>query len=246
LDTTGVYNIRDAFSSDVCYRIAWAIIDDGRSYFSHVLIQQDFGKESVLYPKSLLDAILSDVRFANPIRRANYPKEWQPQLLRHSQQGPITRPLAPSWTPPTGHPPQQQAVAPTRSSSGARTAPQTWVDERHPKIVEMMSPYIEKFGPNVYVGEILDAAGIRVDNLPVPTGTRFASKDGTRAYVCWNAVLGQCKFGKGCKYRKNHPGKGDLPDSYVTSVVAALQDAVSYVISSKESPLKKPKIEIIA
>ena len=110
----------------------------------------------------------------------------------------------------------------------------------------MMPPYIKKFGTNVYVGEILDAIGIQVDNLPVPTGTHFASKDGTGAYLCWNAVLGQCKFGKGCKYKKNHPRKGELPDIYVRSVVAALQDAVSYVISSKESPLKKTKIEIIA
>ena len=96
------------------------------------------------------------------------------------------------------------------------------------------------------MGEILDAAGIRIENLPIPLGTRFASKDGTRAYLCWNAVLGQCKFGKGCKFRKNHPGKGDLPDAYASSVVLKLKEAVGYVMASKESPAKKMKVEIIA
>ena len=110
----------------------------------------------------------------------------------------------------------------------------------------MMAPYIAKFGPNVYVGELLDAVALRIENLPVPTGTCFASKDGTRAYLCWNAVLGQCKFGKGCKFQKNHPGKGDLPDGYVSLVVSKLKDTVAYVLASKESPVKKPKIEIIA
>ncbi len=71
-------------------------------------------------------------------------------------------------------------------------------------------------------------------------------KDGTRAYLCWNAVLGQCKFGKGCKFKKNHPGKGDLPDVYASSVVSKLKDAVAYVMASKESPAKKMKVETIA
>ena len=109
-----------------------------------------------------------------------------------------------------------------------------------------MAPYIEKFGTNVYAGEVLDAAGIRIENLPIPLGTRFASKDGTRAYLCWNAVLGQCKFGKGCKFRKNHPGKGELPDTYASSIVSTLKDAVAYVLASKESPAKKMKVEVIA
>ena len=43
----------------------------------------------------------------------------------------------------------------------------------------MMAPYIEKIGTNVYVGELLDAVGMRMTGLPVPTGTRFVLSDGT-------------------------------------------------------------------
>ena len=107
----------------------------------------------------------------------------------------------------------------------------------------MMAPYLEKLGTNVYVGEIMDAAGITVSDLPKPTGTRFMSKDGKKAYLCWNAVLGRCKFGKSCKYKKNHPKKNELSDDFASAVVAALQRAVNYVVSTKESPTKKLKVE---
>ena len=109
----------------------------------------------------------------------------------------------------------------------------------------MMAPYISKLGDNVYVGEILDAAGIRLSDLPIPTGTRFASKDGKTAYLCWNAVLGRCKFGAKCKYKKNHPSAGELPDTYAAAVVLALQQGVNYVVSAKESPQKKVKSEVV-
>lgn len=96
LDTPGVFTIRQAYNSDVCYRIAWAIIDDGRSYFSTVMIKNDFDHPPVVYPESLLDSILADVRYANPIMRANFPDEWQP---RHSNRGlPNTTP-SPLLTP---------------------------------------------------------------------------------------------------------------------------------------------------
>lgn len=106
-----------------------------------------------------------------------------------------------------------------------------------------MAPYIAKLGENVYVGELLDAAGLRVHELPLPLGTRFMSKDGTKGYLCWNAVLGRCKFGKGCRFRRNHPSQGELSDDYARQVVAALQQAVTHVIAQKEPPLKKPKVE---
>lgn len=241
MDTGGVYNIRQAYTADVCHRIAWAIIDDGRSFFSTVLIQHDFeGEGEVLYPESLLDAILVDVRYANPVMRASYPREWNPKA---------PAPIQPQfqWTPPAGG-----AMPPpvARGGSQPQAAPQAktqtpWVDNRHPEIIAMMAPYISKLGDNVYVGEILDGAGIRLSDLPVPTGTRFASRDGTSTHLCWNAVLGRCKFGAKCKYKKNHPASGELPDSYALAVVKALQLGVNYVVATKASPQKKVKTEVV-
>lgn len=241
MDSGGVYNIRQAYTADVCHRISWAIIDDGRSFFSKVLIQQDFdGIGDVSFPESLLDAILVDVRYANPVMRASYPHEWKPKAPL------AVTPTAFQWSPPAGGalpPPARggaQAAAPARTQANAQ-----WVDNRHPAIVSMMAPYIAKLGDNVYVGEILDAAGIRLNDLPVPTGTRFASKDGKVTYLCWNSVLGRCKFGSKCKYKKNHPAAGELPDAYASAVVSALQQGVNYVVSTKESSPKKVKAEVV-
>ena len=106
-----------------------------------------------------------------------------------------------------------------------------------------MATYIAKLGDNVFVGEILDAAGKRLADLPKPTGSRFMSKDGTKSYLCWNAVLGRCKFGRGCKYKRNHPAKGELPNEFAAAVATMLKPGVDHVVATKEAPLKKPKIE---
>ena len=207
MDTGGVYNIRQAYTADVCHRISWAIIDDGRAFFSTVLIQQDFGREGgVRFPESLLDSILVDVRYANSIMRASYPNEWKPRpAVQAASQVHF------QWTPPAGAalpPARGNANPPTAQANSQGNAQTPWVDNRHPLVVAMMAPYIAKLGDNVYVGEILDAAGIRLSDLPIPTGTRFSSKDGKTAYLCWNAVLGRCKFGNKCKYKRNHPCGG--------------------------------------
>ena len=72
----------------------------------------------------------------------------------------------------------------TSSFPAPHTPAQQGPDNRHPLIVQLMAPYIAKLGDNVYVGEILDTAGIWLTDLLIPTGTRFASKDGTKAYLC--------------------------------------------------------------
>ena len=244
MDSGAVYNIRQAYSADICHRISWAIIDDGRSYFSTVMIQQDFAAATVTFPVSLLDSILPEVRYANQIMRANYPKEWQPMqpsTRTTTNQGGASMG---AWQQQnTAPPPNQDRRSP---AGGGQSGGENWDDPRHHKIVTMMAPYIAKFGNNVFVGELMDAAGVRVNDLPIPVGTRFASKDNTKAYLCWNAVLGKCRFGASCKYKKNHPKKNELSDEFAASVVTALQQAVNFVVSTKEASPKKLKVEKVA
>ena len=244
MDTAGVYNIRQAYTPDICHRISWAIIDEGRSFFSTVMIQQDFAKPTVVFPISLLDSILPEVRYANQILRANFPQEWNMAQQRQAPSAGSAGQI--QWQAPGGLPPppggnQEQARA--AAAGGQPKSADMWEDVRHPKIVGMMAPYIAKFGNNVYVGELMSAAGIEVGDLPLPTNTKYISKDGKKAYLCWNAVLGKCKFGIHCKYKKNHPKRNELPDEFATAVVGALQQAVNYVVASKESPTKKLKVE---
>lgn len=246
MDTPGVYNIRQAYTADICHRISWAIIDEGRSFFSTVMIQQDFAKPTIVFPVTLLDSILPEVRYANQIMRASFPKEWNSIAPRQTLTAGTAAPI--QWSAPGGLPPiqgggqdQGRAAAPS-----ANRQTEAWDDVRHPKIVAMMAPYITKFGNNVFVGELMSAAGVEVQDLPLPTGTKYISKDGKKAYLCWNAVLGKCKFGSQCKYKKNHPKRNELPDDFATAVVSTLQQAVTYLVATKESPTKKLKVEKVA
>ena len=68
--------------------------------------------------------------------------------------------------------------------------------------------------------------------------------NGSKTFLCWNAVLGKCKFGKGCKFKCNHPGKNELSDEFATLVVSTLQAAVVKVVATKEGTNKciKPKV----
>ncbi len=245
LDSAGVYNICQAYSADICHRISWAIMDDGRAFFSTVMIQLDFGHPNPTFPESLVESILPDVRYANQIMRANYPTEWQPRRITPTQAAVHGGGPQIAWTATGGLPPAPPPAANAPRQQAATNKQGSWTDNRHPSIVFMMAPYITKLGDNVYVGDLLDATNSRISDLPIPVGTRFASKDGTRAFLCWNAVLGRCKFGNKCKYKKNHPGAGELPDEFVSRVVTLLQPAVTHVVATKESPTKKVKTEVV-
>ena len=120
-----------------------------------------------------------------------------------------------------------------------------WDDtqHRHPSIVEMMAAYIAKMGDNVYVGELFDAAGVQSLDMPIPTSTQFASANRTTAYLCWNLLLGCCKFRKGSKYQRSHPRANKLPDDDNTKVLDVLKKGVDYVVSKKEPTMKKIKPE---
>ena len=77
LDLQEVRVIHDSFTADICRRITWAILTDGRSFFNTVIVEAQFRRtERFKWPTSLIHKIIDDVRFAQPIFRPNYPTEW--------------------------------------------------------------------------------------------------------------------------------------------------------------------------
>ena len=79
-----VQQLRQKFSTEICRRISWAIID-GRSFFNAVLTQQDFdSRGAISFPQLFLAGVLEKLRFCNTIQRGNFPVEWlaQPRLDR--------------------------------------------------------------------------------------------------------------------------------------------------------------------
>ena len=77
LDQQEVHIIRDLFTPNVCRRITWAILTDGRSFFNTVLVEAQFRSgERFRWPTSLIHKITDDVRFTTAIERSMYPVEW--------------------------------------------------------------------------------------------------------------------------------------------------------------------------
>jgi len=96
MDLPKVKQLCQKFSPEICHRISWAIIDDGRSFFNTVLTQQDFdGCGALPFPQSFLAGVLENVRFCNPIQRGDFLTEWmaqpRPDRLRQPTRGTDTQ-----------------------------------------------------------------------------------------------------------------------------------------------------------
>ena len=77
LDLQEVHIIQESFTPDVCRRITWAILTDGRSFFNTVLVESQFRqRQRIKWPTSLIHKIVDDVRYAETIHRPMYPTEW--------------------------------------------------------------------------------------------------------------------------------------------------------------------------
>jgi hypothetical protein len=195
LDLQEVHIIWDSFTADVCCRITWAILSNGRSFFNTVLVEAQFHRgKHFKWPTSLIHKILDNVRFAKTIDWPFYPMEWL--ITTAGGQGPAgaggagggygggqtqsgTRDIVNGPT-PKGR----------ESGSGVGNHCQPWVDNWHPKIVAMMANYVAEHGLRVHLTEILDAANKQITDLP--TLPEYVNNG--RLFICWAHVLGRCSF----------------------------------------------------
>jgi hypothetical protein len=237
LDQQEVHIIRDSFTPNVCRRITWAILMDGRSFFNTVLVAAQFRSgERFRWPTSLIHKITDNVRFATAIERPMYPVEW----------------LIPSSTVPSmpgggggrgssgggggggtggrgasGGTGQDGQLAVT-GGGGRRQQQQRqqWVDSRHPRIITMMADYVAAKGLRIKLTEILDAANKRITDLP----TIPAYVENGRPFVCWAHILGRCTFAN-CQFKLGHVPRSKIPDSFADAVVAMLTPGVRHCVN---------------
>jgi hypothetical protein len=225
LDCKECFTIRDAYTKEICARITWAIINDGRSFFGRNPVALDFAPGTTYqFSVSCLDLITDAVRNALPVQRATFPKQWitpvvqeVPMAGRQMQRGQNqmpTIPLPAGW--PT-NPPQQQG------QQGSPKAPPE--DVRHPKIQLLMDPYLARYNNYINLSAILTAANKQMVDLPslpnycTPTGASL---------ICWNTVLGRCFRGCKCKYYKGHVCKGDLTEEFADVISNCISKGLLY------------------
>jgi hypothetical protein len=246
LDREECFTIRDAYTKEICARITWAIIDDGRSFFGRNPVASDFAQNAppVQFSVSCLSAITDAVRNAQPVGKATFPPQWQtipppPEQQaggRHTQRDQQhqmpTVPPPTGWTPPTQN---QQQQGRRGQGNTARGAPPE--DFWHPKIKNLMDTYLARYNNHISLSEILNAAGKTMKDLP--TLPNYCTPTGT-SYLCWNSVLGRCFRGKRCKYNRGHVRKGDVTDTFADGVSDVLGKGVLFFTEKPQGPPSPP------
>jgi hypothetical protein len=231
LDREECFTIRTAYTKEVCTRITWAIIDDGRLFFGCNPVASDFASgTNFQFSTSHLESIMDSVQNAIPIQRAMFPREWiMPQVASRTPRGGMPQGKPPTqWTPP--------AVAPGATTS---TKPlQQREDIRHPKIRLLMDPYLKRYNNFVCLFDILTACGKRMTDLP--TLTNYCHPTG-QSFLCWNSVLGRCFRGLRCKYSKGYVKKGGITNESAKAILDCISKGVLHYINllKGESPTNK-------
>jgi hypothetical protein len=72
--------LKSHFTTEHCWHIMWAILDNGRAYFEDVKTTLDFnGASAIVFPQLYLMYILRNIRYTMPVEQANLPDEWVPK-----------------------------------------------------------------------------------------------------------------------------------------------------------------------
>ena len=230
LNMPSVNMLREKFTADVCKRITWAIISEGRDYFSQIKLRQDFQRGQMVYPLSLLSSINDSVRTVIPVQRADYPYEWSVER-GYAQRG--GEQVATSGKGGTNPPGQKQVEKGGSPQKGGKPI----MDERHPKIAALMDPYLKKLETaNEYlqIGKVLDAAGKRMTDLPTNIPT-FVNKEGRPHNLCWTFILGRCTFGR-CRFYRGHASRAQITNEFADLVCDVIGKGVTSLL---EGPPQK-------
>jgi hypothetical protein len=116
LELANVYVMRESYSTDVCRRIIWAVLHEGRCFFDRQLLSTVFTSgRTVDYPICLLN-ILDKVHNAELIQRSTYLQAWLTNGKQLQQGHPPSLPaVLPLLTWPTPQTPQAQAGTPCQN-----------------------------------------------------------------------------------------------------------------------------------
>jgi hypothetical protein len=196
------FTIRNAYTREICARITWAIVDEGRSFFGQNPVASNFAPGTNFnFSTCLLEGITDSVRNAIPIQQAMFPREWM---------APLKAPDTLFGRPPPGPPPTwgPALVLPPQPPGGPPPTRPGQENIRHPKIKLLMDPYLKRYNNYVNIPEILTASGKRMSDLP--TLPKYCHPSG-QSFLCWNCVLGRCFRGPWCKFALGHLKRANPP-----------------------------------
>ncbi len=243
LDDNAVYAKRRYFSPLLCRQMTWAIIEDGRRYFSKILTKRHFmvveDGDEIKFPKSMLDDVASSAHFQTPVIRPSFPAEWQVGKLTSKQKSDATTvtntPQPQQSTIPTSTSPSQLQIPTTINRTPSVVSGLTSTNTRprrqhkitgvretdiNPQIKALMKGHLMK-NAFVMLRQVLDHLGMTIDELPkLPAYV----KEGKNT-LCYNYILGHCTS-KFCAFQAGHAPATALTEDFVRNLCQKLEGPV--------------------
>lgn len=239
MDSEHVYDRRRYFTPLLCRQIVWAIIEDGRSYFSQRLNQDDFigvHPDDIKYPRCSVIEIEPNIRHQVPLVRASFPPSWMISSKKKDSTTSGTVPPVQGLMVTT--PSVISAVtlgSGTGQSQGTRPPGQIRTTNIHPTIKTTMEPYIKKF-QNVHLNKLLTFCRLTIDDLPTLPPTVSTGSGG----ICYNFILGKCTHA-GCQHKDGHINASDISDDFAAELLTKLRPGITEFLANGAPRYRKRK-----
>ena len=222
------------FTPLMCRQIIWAILDDGREYFNHPMLPDNFTVplgSTINYPVSELEEFFRPIKNITPILQGSFPAQWMPKQERQEARvrsgGTATAASGPAVPRSIGGGSGAASVAGTTTTgaSSLTGATQRPVAVRqtniHSKIKAAMGPFVTRVG-RLQISRIMALSGVTWNDMP----TLPAYMDGTTNKLCYNFVLGKCNP-RYCTHRTGHAPSTDITDEFADSLCSLLASGLA-------------------
>lgn len=230
MDSDNVSENGHLFKPLLCRQVLWAILDDGREYFSQTLLPNAFltpPNGHVKYPRSSLEELIQPVKNQSQVFKGNFPHQWlnrNEQTARGARTGgggsattSFQSSIPPAITASSSA--SQRSTTSSITAATANTARRAAcrATDIHPRLLTTLSEYITRIG-SLQMTRVMSLAGVRWENMPtIPA----YMANGTNK-LCYNYVLGKCNP-RYCTHRQGHAAQTEITDEFAEKICTLLQ-----------------------
>jgi hypothetical protein len=214
------------FDKEFCARASWALYDCSRRFFFYRLMPEDFRREQINYPVSLLGGLTEDIMFQNDIHRTNFPSAWATTRAPKN-----TLPLYAGGGGGGGANKIRTTQRQTERENNDEGPEEIRLDHMQPELKKAMAPLHKKFGKKLRFQEVMLAAGIK-DWGKLPKLKVALCKDTGRHQLCWNHTCGHCPWGGGCTFSVFHLEGSEIEEGFVDELLTMLQPGIDTMMST--------------
>ena len=238
------------FTPLLCRQIIWAIIDDGREYFSQTMLPDKFLVPPgglIRFPHSCLEELIRPIKRQAPILTATFPQQWviAPLVANHHSNatptgarthiGTVIATTRPTSTTSTQSVTTRATAANSTSSSltgttHPATTQQSTIRQTnvHPTIKALLEPFIQRHR-QLQLTRIMMVGGVTWPNMPkidrlVENGINN---------LCYNFALGKCTS-RYCTHRRlGHINADAVPDDFATTLCSLLRPGIETITDAQ-------------